>query len=169
MATENTVWIDNDAAAYGWLGARGVDLSSVVTHEFGHVLGFDHDYRDSVMASTLLPGESRLGRSRIEDLNANLAPVLLTGREAHDTLFIQLGRGDASQFGGNDLLVASREEHAATVGLITQDDNESQLIDRLHVHAYDLDGADDDEWDLLLGKRAELHVDVKAGGIEQLL
>ena len=65
LATEDTVWIDNDAAGYGWRGSRGVDLSSVVTHEFGHVLGFDHDYHDSVMASKLRPGESRMGRSPI--------------------------------------------------------------------------------------------------------
>jgi hypothetical protein len=36
------VWIDSNAAGYGW-SQGGMDLRTVVTHELGHVLGFDHD------------------------------------------------------------------------------------------------------------------------------
>ena len=40
----NIVWIHRNAAGYGWsVNSGGVDLSSVVSHECGHVLGFDHD------------------------------------------------------------------------------------------------------------------------------
>jgi hypothetical protein len=34
------IYIDSDAAGRGW---QSMDLASVVMHEFGHVLGFDHD------------------------------------------------------------------------------------------------------------------------------
>ena len=66
------------------------------------------------------------------------------------------------------MLASSGQDHAA--GLITQDGNKSQLIDRVHANTHDLDGADDDdELDLLLGDQAELRVDAELGGIEQRL
>ena len=51
LAHSNDIVIDRDAAGYGWSvgGTGGVDLLSAVTHELGHLLGFDHD----VMGSTL--------------------------------------------------------------------------------------------------------------------
>ncbi|MDD1608678.1 MAG: hypothetical protein LUQ18_09330, partial [Methylococcaceae bacterium] len=46
----NVVTIDDDAAGHGWwtdgqgeINLQMVDLLSAVTHEFGHVLGYDHD------------------------------------------------------------------------------------------------------------------------------
>ena len=62
-ASGNTVWIDCDAAGYGWsldinnpLSSTHVDLLSVVAHEFGHVLGFGHD----MMGATLAVGVQNL-------------------------------------------------------------------------------------------------------------
>ncbi|MCH8042669.1 MAG: S8 family serine peptidase [Planctomycetes bacterium] len=47
-SSSGRVWIDRDAAI-------GYDLGTVVAHEFGHVLGFDHNDRRDVMAARLLP------------------------------------------------------------------------------------------------------------------
>ena len=55
-AAANLVTIDDDAAGYGWSVRLGevnphkVDLLSAVTHEFGHVLGYDHDVMDADLA-----------------------------------------------------------------------------------------------------------------------
>ena len=49
------VYIDSDAAGRGW---QTMDLLSVVTHELGHLLGFDHDDAGTfgVMSETLEAG-----------------------------------------------------------------------------------------------------------------
>ena len=55
-AAANLVTIDDDAAGYGWSVGLGevnpqkVDLLSALTHEFGHVLGYDHDVMDADLA-----------------------------------------------------------------------------------------------------------------------
>lgn len=64
LASESTnyVWIDTNAAGYGWsltgeeLHGGKVDLLSTLTHEFGHILGFDHDF----MGESLHLGERHL-------------------------------------------------------------------------------------------------------------
>ena len=57
VASAESIWIDVDAAGYGWSlnGSGGMDLLWAVTHEFGHVLGFDHDHHHPVMRDTLTP------------------------------------------------------------------------------------------------------------------
>jgi probable HAF family extracellular repeat protein len=71
LASASSIWIDRDAAGYGWsintssAGSVGrVDLLSVVTHELGHVLGLDHDFRHDVMSATLGVGVRQLASSR---------------------------------------------------------------------------------------------------------
>lgn len=67
----NSVTIDDDAAGYGWFTGSGevnlqnVNLLSVVAHEFGHVLGYDHD----VMDATLAVGERDLPQVNAEIVN----------------------------------------------------------------------------------------------------
>lgn len=62
LSFASTVWIDRDAAGYGWrvdpstTAVREMDLLSAVTHEFGHFLGLDHDAPYGAMAATLDPG-----------------------------------------------------------------------------------------------------------------
>ena len=59
------IWIDRDAAGWGWAAADSagqVNLQSVVTHEVGHLLGFDHD-DTGVMAPTLAATATRTDQS----------------------------------------------------------------------------------------------------------
>jgi uncharacterized repeat protein (TIGR01451 family) len=63
------VRIDDDAAGYGWsdsldeVDADQLDLLSAVTHEFGHVLGYDH----SLMDADLAVGERELALDDAQD------------------------------------------------------------------------------------------------------
>ena len=78
LAYENTLWIDDNAAGWGWFvdatpgddrefslpANQGVqkrmDLLTVVMHELGHLFGNEHD-EAGVMAETLIAGVRRTG------------------------------------------------------------------------------------------------------------
>ncbi len=85
LASESTnyVWVDADAAGYGWsfstvdLRSGGVDLLSVLTHELGHKLGYDHD----VMGESLNVGERHLAMqtNRVIPYYAELGKLVTNG------------------------------------------------------------------------------------------
>jgi hypothetical protein len=55
-AQGGSIWIDLDAAGFGWSSAGAMDPFSVVSHELGHVLGLEHGESGyDVMHETLAP------------------------------------------------------------------------------------------------------------------
>lgn len=78
LASGHTIWLDHNAAGWGWFvdltpgddrefrrpGNQGeqhrMDLLTVVMHELGHILGYEHD-EAGVMTETLVAGVRRTG------------------------------------------------------------------------------------------------------------
>ncbi len=100
IAAMNIVWIDRNAAGYGWsANSGGVDLFSAVTHEFGHVLGFEHGDELGAMGARLTPGVQLLPSSLLSAYVSHDAYGFAGGVAAHtrapDNLFSLWGRNDS--------------------------------------------------------------------------
>ena len=84
-SSHDMIWIDRDAAGHGWapqsnneelLESGGVDLHSTLVHEFGHILGFEHD----TLGDAIHVGERHLPTLKPSGID----PI-------HDRVFRQLG------------------------------------------------------------------------------
>ena len=115
-SSSDVIWIDRNAAGYGW-GDAGVDLLSVVTHELGHKLGFDHDdaHLHNVMAATLAPGMPRLPSSSLlpeypsHDVYRSIAGPAIDTRP-FDSLFFLWGKTNSSGMIRSTLSTPSRKD-----------------------------------------------------------
>lgn len=73
FASSTDIWIDTDAAGYGWwtsvaspvgtdsMSTAGVGLLLTLVHEMGHVIGHEHEeHADLVMSPSVRPGTRRV-------------------------------------------------------------------------------------------------------------
>lgn len=90
LASGNTIWLDDNAAGWGWFidstpsddsefigtddqGAmQSMDLLSVLMHEMGHLLGYDHD-DEGVMAESLAAGTRSVELEQVHVAATDLA------------------------------------------------------------------------------------------------
>jgi len=134
QAAQNTIYIDSDAAGYGWFvdetpeddvefgaadsaAAGRMDLLTAVMHEMGHVMGYDHT-EQGLMADTLESG------TRTTDVSENTDTAMIFDENSGE-------------------LVSLESYH----GLKSADNSQVQRIDFSHVN----NSTDEDEdWKIII-------------------
>jgi hypothetical protein len=113
-ADGDVIRLDVDAAGWGWtvLGGR-IDLTRVLAHELGHVLGLDHDDAvDSVMHETLAVGTPQFsGHAGWASLA--ISQVLAPGLNVNQTPDV-IERTHVSPLGATALAESNRSYAAAS-------------------------------------------------------
>jgi hypothetical protein len=83
--------------AHGQLPTAGYDLLTVVTHELGHVLGYDdldaHDHPNHIMTGLLQPGAGRVGPAA-----GGRGPQWVAGAERDSAQWIAGAERDSAQW-----------------------------------------------------------------------
>ncbi|EMI20777.1 hypothetical protein RMSM_02290 [Rhodopirellula maiorica SM1] len=132
-AFRNTVYIDSNAAGIGWqLGSGlGIDLVDVLTHELGHVLGFDDVYdshrEGDVMYGIRSPSQDLINASRMNGFDH----ALLLGSSSVDRLMSDWDDDDLSDSLGIDLPVDLQTKRRGKASPFTGTIDLIDVVDRL--------------------------------------
>ncbi|HJN12393.1 MAG TPA: Ig-like domain-containing protein [Pirellulaceae bacterium] len=167
LATSNTIWIDADAGGYGWnvgstFGTTTMDLMSTVTHEMGHVLGYDQEHGLGVMAATLGVNQRPVQSPALhESLISLYAPLDGSGmgslttptsldtaihRSSLDSLDSAFGRSSGLAMKGDASLASRLLSQPIAVNKMTRELGDAKLLgifdERLLEHNLDDDEVD---------------------------
>lgn len=163
------IWIDPDAAGHGWfIGSASpvagtIDLRTAVAHEFGHVLGFDHDHGSEVMAATLEAGQRLLSQAPLVTQLRPFAAWSVAWLSIHNVLVTDVGDGDFNH--RRALLDRSSQRDLADdnvasdnwVLIVSVTEDELAAFEQEHLYKLDrsFDGKlsdDDQQWNELIDR-----------------
>jgi hypothetical protein len=170
----NVIELDRDAAGHGWFvdptpgadnefdadgkalagaGAEGdIDLLTAVTHEFGHVLGFDHETGGPIMADSLTtgvrlqPGEQAMASTTVSEeprtlvFDETLGRLLSVEDAAYTALFGDTdfdGVVDDWDLDGHKDIGDERTSDTRVNGKANADAVEPDTVTRLTKNAFD--------------------------------